>query len=199
MKLNSFLELCLKKDIVSYEQELLNRLRNEYYFGIPLSIYILSSSLCSSQCHYLSIHLTRGMDKFRIVRANINELKNESLGNHTWIEKDGYVYDVTDGFKWKKEVYYEIYQPEIISSYDEETCKNYDVYQLIMEEIELQKQLSFDSELMLEIIELKESEKKSINHKKLVEEIEIFRKKENLEKTYSLKYVKQKAKNFFDE
>lgn len=72
-----------------YEEELLKKLREQYYLGIPLSIFLLSDSLCLHQCHYLSIQITRGMEEFLIVRGNVNTMDKEPLGNHSWVEKDG--------------------------------------------------------------------------------------------------------------
>ena len=63
------------------------------------------------------------MSSFKIVNGNINAINEEELGNHTWVEKEEWVYDVTDGMKWRKDAYYSIYQPNIVSVYDNNVSK----------------------------------------------------------------------------
>lgn len=179
-----------------YEEELIEVLRNEFYYGIPLSIFMLCNKLCFHQCHYLSIQLTRKMSDFKIVNANINKLDKEEEGNHSWVEKDDWVYDVTDGFKWKKEVYYQLYQPEIVSIYDDITCLNWELYNQEIKSVKTNRN-NFDSELMLEMIEVIEKECPSFEHERLIKEIENFRNREFLTKKYYDKYVKKMVKSFF--
>lgn len=57
----------------------------------------------------------------------------------------------------------------------------------------------FDSELLVEIIELTEGENKSLNHELLQTEITLFRTKENLKRKYYPKYVKSISKKFFQD
>lgn len=179
-----------------YEDELIKNLRDKYYYGIPLSIFLLCDSLCIHQCHYLSIQITRGMPYFKIINGNINTMAKEELGNHTWVEKDNWVYDVTDGIKWKKDVYYSIYQPLIVSSYNHTNCLKWDFYNKELGSDKVNP-FCFDQELMLEIIELLEIENPSSNHDKLIEEIDVFRTEKLLSKKYYQTYVKQKANIFF--
>ena len=43
------------------------------------------------------------MNHFHLVHGDINCIeKNDEYPNHSWVEKDGFVYDTTDGFKWEK-------------------------------------------------------------------------------------------------
>ena len=118
------------------------------------------------------------MSSFKIVNGNINAINEEELGNHTWVEKEEWVYDVTDGMKWRKDAYYSIYQPNIVSVYDNNECLNWNFYQ---EEVNGSntEHFSYDQALMLEMIELLETENPSYTHDKLMKEREIFR-KENL-------------------
>lgn len=178
-----------------YEDELIENLRDKYYYGIPLSIFLLCDSLCIHQCHYLSVQITRGMSSFKVANGNINAINEEELGNHTWVEKEEWVYDVTDGMKWRKDAYYSIYQPNIVSVYDNNECLNWNFYQ---EEVNGSKTepFSYDQALMLEMIELLETENPSYNHDKLMKEIEIFRKENLISKKYYHTYVKRKTNDF---
>lgn len=93
--------------IISYEKELIDKLRNFYYQGFPLSVVVLCFHICNRNCYPTSIFLTLGMDSFRLVHGNIHIYpKNSEYPNHSWVEKDGYVYDPTDGCKYEKELYY---------------------------------------------------------------------------------------------
>ena len=97
--------------------------------------------------------------------------------------------------KWRKDAYYSIYQPNIVSVYDNNECLNWNFYQ---EEVNGSKteHFSYDQALMLEMIELLETENPSYNHDKLMKEIEIFRKENLISKKYYHTYVKRKTNDF---
>ena len=113
--------------------ELIYNLRNIDCNGIPLSIVMLCFSICNTHCYPTSIHLTRSMSYFKLVHGNINIYpKNLEYPNHSWVEKDGYVYDPTDGYKLDKSLYYRIFEPEVVEIYDENSVNDYDFYQEVI-------------------------------------------------------------------
>lgn len=164
--------------IESYEEELIEKLRDKYYKGIPLSISLNSGFYCNHSCHYMAFQITRGMKYFKLVRGNISRYPIEPDGNHSWVEKDGWVYDTTDGFRWQKDIYYKVFQATPIDVYDENNYTDSWFYRK-----ELKKTFPVSKEqsaLMIELIEILETEKPHINHKKLMEEINLYREREKI-------------------
>lgn len=94
--------------IFPYEKELIDNLRDKYYYGIPLSVVLNSRFLCRTWCHHMAFQLSRGLDNYTIVRGNINRYPIGEEPNHSWVEKERWVYDTTDGFKWERELYYDL-------------------------------------------------------------------------------------------
>ena len=171
--------------ILLYEDSLIENLRDVYYKGVPIAISILSYPMCVKQCYAMSVNLTRGMDHFNLVHGNVNFLqKNESYPNHSWVEKDGFVYDTTDGFKWDKELYYKLFQPEVVEVYDENTIKDYSFYHYILSRADSDLPL-VNKALMIQYIESLEIEEPLINAEKLFEEVELWRKNNNITKKLS--------------
>ena len=125
------------------------------------------------------------MDKFKLVHGDINIYPKQNYPNHSWVEKDNYVYDPTDGFKYEKEIYYKLYEPQVINVYDETSVKNYDFYQKV---INKGKEVNLKIlPIILQYIEEQENIEESINHDLLLNEIEQIRKKYNI----TIKYNKQ--------
>ena len=189
---NDFKDAVLNKKIVSYEKELIDRLRDFSYEGIPLSVVVLCFSICNRNCYPTSIYLTLGMDRFRLIHGDVNIYpKNLEYPNHSWVEKDGFVYDPTDGYKWEKELYYRVFEPIVVKEYDEETVQNYPFYQ---ETIQRLGKNDFDKDavaLILQYLELLEGENPSVNHNFLLEEIENFRSKYQITRRYSDQVMKK--------
>lgn len=125
-----------KKGLIHpYDSKTIERLRNVYYGGIPLSIILLSSQLCNGKCYdgATFISLGFGEDDFKIVYGDIDTLRlnpkfvdryrkaNDSTWNyadHAWAErtdKDGtvWVYDTTLGLVVEKKLYYKMERPKI--------------------------------------------------------------------------------------
>ena len=100
--------------ILPYEEELISKLRNLTYRGFPLSIILFCKEFCRGECFSMSMNLSRAMEHFTLVHGDVNFIVlDEKDPNHSWVEKDGFVYDTTDGFRWDKDLYYELFQPVV--------------------------------------------------------------------------------------
>lgn len=185
------------REIMMYEVGLIERLRCELYQGLPLSIIINSKYFCARRCHSMAFQLSRGMDDFKLIRGNINVYPIEDEANHSWVEKDGYVYDTTDGFKWKKEIYYKYFDAVPIEVYEKDNCLDVEFYQkeLLKGKMQLDEMPTL---LMLELIELLDSEEHSVNHNFLLEEIRVFRREKNLMDRLPKEIVLDFKKFYFD-
>ena len=164
-----------KGNIMPYEMELIDNLRKVKYQGIPLSILLLSDAMCRYNCYYSSIQLVMGMKHFRLVRGNINAYDIVDYPNHCWVETDEWAYDTSDGFKYRLDVYYELYEPEVIECFDENTCFN---DQLYLDFIENSKKEAnpFLIECILSSLEYIERLKGSLNGNLLLKEIDMYKK-----------------------
>lgn len=130
------------------------------------------------------------MDDFKLIRGNINVYPKEDEPNHSWVEKNGFVYDTTDGFKWKKEIYYQYFDAEPIEIYNKDNYMSLVFYQKELERTKIQLD-DMDILLQLELIELLEREEPYINQYRLLEEINIFRKNKNLTKRLPKEIVEE--------
>lgn len=182
---------------IPYEDCIIENLRDKYFFGIPLSIIVLFKPLCVNWCHYMSAQLSRGMENFIYVNAHIDCLDDTSNINHSWIESGNFVYDVTDCAKWERNIYYEIYKPKIISVCNKDEALNNDLYKTGYN----MKfgYFDFDIELFLKMIELYEIkyDEDEYNKNRIINEINLFREKNNFKKEYYYKYVNQKVNKIF--
>lgn len=192
-----FIKECLKNgDIRPYESSLIEKLRNLYYEGLPLSIVLNSKYCCRTWCHHMAFQLSRGMDDFKLIRGNINIYPIEEEPNHSWVEKNGFVYDTTDGFCWKKEIYDKYFQAVPMEIYDQDSWMNFDFYQKELEKTKTELD-DINILLMLEFIELLEIEDPSINYHTLLEEIRIFRENKKLTKRLSKEIVEEYKRMVF--
>ena len=104
------IEALANKEILPYEEELIEKLRDLNYRGIPLSIVLLSKELCRGECYVMSMSISRGMDSFTLVHGDVNFLPlNDEYPNHSWVERDGYDYDTTDALRWDTKLYYKLF------------------------------------------------------------------------------------------
>lgn len=169
------LQMAIQEKLVDfYEVELIDRLRRITYRGIPSSIMVLSFPIRNGNCYPTSILLSKGMKNFKIVHGNVNEYPlNTKFPNHSWVEKDAYVYDPTDGIKWNKELYYELQCAEAVDVYDDTTIKDCRVYK------DVEQMLCYDNDdvnagtlsLLLQYVESLEIGDNTVNHAMLLEEI----------------------------
>ncbi len=181
--------------IVPYEQSLLDRLRKYTAYGLPCSIILLSSPCCNNECYAMSVLLSRGLDTFTLVHGNVNKfLKDDRYPNHSWIEKDGFVYDTTDGFKWDKELYYRLFEPEVIECYDEVSVEEDPYYQAVLANTKTEPSSKKALALQLQYLELLEQENHTVNHHRLLEEIEICRRDHQIMFSYSDRLLKEYQK-----
>lgn len=185
--------------IQTYDEELIQKLRNFYSYGIPLSIVLLSHPMCVGYSFTGSILFSQVVKEFKIVRGNINTLPKSKQPNHCWIEIDNYVYDTIDNCKWNKELYYRMYEPEIIEVVtDQDYTKDNDYLFALSRSGEVIND-SEGLQIILGALELIEEERPTINHDLLLREIELFRNKIKLGPVppYYRNYVKSMSKKLF--
>lgn len=184
--------------ILPYEKELVQRLRNIEFQGIPLAISVLSKDVFRGECYVISVNLTKGMDHFKLIHGDVNFLeRNDEYPNHSWVEKDGYVYDPTDGFKWDKDLYYSLFHPIVREVYDEKSVKDYPYYQDVLRNHHIQIPL-MNQAFIIQYLELLEMEHPSVNHHLLLEEIEIWRRDHHVVKKFSDDIMFQYKKSMED-
>ena len=174
------IEALANKEILPYEEELIEKLRDLNYRGIPLSIVLLSKELCRGECYVMSMSISRGMDSFTLVHGDVYFLSlNDEYPNHSWVEKDGFVYDTTDGLKWKKELYYELFKPVVREVYDEKTVGTYSDYQDVLSRSKKDEDMTVLA-LMIQHIEDIESSSHYVNNKRLLSEINLWRERNGI-------------------
>ena len=137
--------------VKAYGPELLLKLRNVYYGGLPASVLLYIGNLCGGYCYDRALLITLGFDEedeFQLVDANINsvllnpfyierhrESSNKNWANHCFAERveDGitWVYDTTKRFKIEKGLYYKLENPQVTEVNDKQTVMNYIEYQEI--------------------------------------------------------------------
>lgn len=163
--------------ILPYEDELIENLRGKTYNGLPLEIFLQSYYLCRKNCYICAIALSRAMNQFNLMIGNINQYPiDKENPNHSWIEKDGWVYDTTFGLKFKKEVYYSIFDAKVLSSYDENNIIEYDLYKQQFQYFNKETSNSrMVSELTFKMLEYIEKLYPSMNGDKLLNEIKRYR------------------------
>ena len=118
-----------------YESELIEKLRNFYYMGIPASILLSTREMCDGHCERRAMLISMGMEVFTLVFGNIKSLEVQfgiEGAEHWWVEKDEWVYDTSKGYKVKKELYYEIEQPVIKKVFSKQDCLAWPEYQEIL-------------------------------------------------------------------
>ena len=118
-----------------YEEELIERLRSVYYGGIPASILLFIDPLTNGHCYDRSMLITMGMDDFTLVRGKISGLRlryGEEKAGHGWVESGDWVYDTSEGLKFKKSLYYAMESPQVTAIRTKQECLDYDEYQDIL-------------------------------------------------------------------
>lgn len=190
-------------NIQCYDQELIDNLKNIFISEIPAHIVILSYHLCNHTCHKMAMLLSMGLKEFRLIRGNIKDYPIEgNEPNHSWVETEEWVYDTTNGFKTKKDLYYELHRPSIIESYDQNTLKQDEYYIKLLNRIDTNDQDDKKTAYMvLGLIEHLEKLKPTINGKRLMYEIDEYRKNNlmNIEISKKLmnQYCSEMEKVFF--
>lgn len=182
--------------IEEYDEEFINCLKKEKCNGIPLHILALSYYLCRRNCHFVTIQFTSVMDKFNLVTGNVSSYPYDENGNHSWIEKDGWVYDTTKGLKYKKEDYYKLFKPQIVKVLNEDTYISDNVYMYYLTlGSQIVKNERKNLELTFKMLEYLEKIRPTINGKRLLIEIENYRK----ENPYTEKLPEEMVKRYIND
>lgn len=87
-----------------YSDELIEEMYKRRISGIPISFFLLDLRKTKSYCHHSSNIMAYLLGQPRIT-GNIDEIKDED-NSHSWVEKDGFVFDSTQGLVWNKDDYY---------------------------------------------------------------------------------------------
>ena len=121
----------LKKGYIQpYDDELIEKLRNIYYGGIPASILLLSDGMSNGYCYDRALLLSQAFldeeDDVQLVYASIDSLrlnpkinnKDPMFADHCIVErttKDGdhIIYDTSSGFAYDKKLYWLMEHPKI--------------------------------------------------------------------------------------
>lgn len=127
-----FLYICsgLKNSAINlYDDELIKKLRNIYYKGIPASIILLSDNMSNGHCYDRALLMARAFldteDDINLIYAKVNSLKynpnyidknNPLYAEHCFVEritKEGkhLIYDTSLGFVFDKELYWKMEHP----------------------------------------------------------------------------------------
>ena len=119
--------------IVSFDNDLYERLSKVYFAGIPVSINIryLKPFIRQGHCDDRSLFITMGFENAVLVKGYQKglELKfGKENSWHYWVEDDGWVYDPTLLYKFKKELYYKIYEPSDVKYFNADEYKNHQIY-----------------------------------------------------------------------
>ena len=117
--------------ISTYDDELIEKLRNIYYGCIPASILLLSDGISNGYCYDRALLLSRAFldedDDVLLVYAAVNSLRLNPLivnksdplyADHCVVEritKDGkhLIYDTSSGFVFDKKMYWKIEHPKV--------------------------------------------------------------------------------------
>ena len=123
--------------IVPFEDDLYKRLDKVYFNGIPMSIQIkyLRPTTAPGQCEDRSLFIAMGFDDDLWVSGDQKDLElkyGKQSAWHFWIEHDGWVYDPTLLYKFKKELYYKIYLPTNLIYRMPDEYKKSEIYQNVV-------------------------------------------------------------------
>lgn len=147
-KLNQYkntrlLLLGLKTNLIDiYNDELIDKLRNIYYSGVPASIILLSIYLCNGYCRERALLLARAFidedDDINLILAEVDNIKlnpkyisdDRSYAEHCFLEritKDGkhLIYDTSTGFVYDKKLYWLMEHPKVNKIINKDTIKKY--------------------------------------------------------------------------
>lgn len=116
--------------IISYDDELIQKLRNVYYGGIPASIILLSDGMSNGYCYDRALLMSRAFlndeDDVNLLHGDIDSIKYNPMfisdsphyADHCFVEritKDGrhLIYDTSCGFIFDKEMYWLMENPKL--------------------------------------------------------------------------------------
>lgn len=116
--------------IFPYDEELIQKLRNVYYGGIPASIILLSNGMSNGHCYDRALLLSRAFlnneSDINLLFGDIDSLKlnpnfisdSPHYADHCFVEritKDGrhFIYDTSCGFIFDKKIYWLMENPKL--------------------------------------------------------------------------------------
>lgn len=128
--------------IFPYDDELIIKLRNIYYGGIPASIILLSNGMSNGHCYDRALLMSQAFldseDDVKLLYASIDSLRlnpdyirdNPMYADHCFVErttKDGrhLIYDTSCGFIFDKKIYWLMENPKIRKINDKDAIKKF--------------------------------------------------------------------------
>ena len=128
--------------IFPYDDELILKLRNIYYGGIPASIILLSNGMSNGHCYDRALLMSQAFldseDDVKLLYAEIDSLRlnpdyirdNPMYADHCFVEritKDGrhLIYDTSCGFIFDKKIYWLMENPKIRKVNDKDAIKKF--------------------------------------------------------------------------
>jgi len=125
--------------ITPYDDELVEKLRNVYYGGIPASIILLSNGITNGYCYDRALLMAQAFiedeDDIQLLYATIDSLKfnpkylcdNSEHCTCERITRDGkhLIYDTSTGFIYDKKIYWLIENPKVRKINNKESIKQF--------------------------------------------------------------------------
>ena len=113
--------------IKPYSEELIEKLRSNYYGGVPASILLLCRSLTDGNCYDRALLMSRAFldddGDVRLIYATVADLKLNPIykdrdGDHCFVERitetgKHFIYDTSMGFVYTKWIYWLIDLPKV--------------------------------------------------------------------------------------
>lgn len=128
--------------IFPYDDELIGKLRNVYYGGIPASIILLSNGMSGGHCYDRALLMSRAFldeeDDVKLLYGNIDSIKlnprfisdSPHYADHCFVEriaKDGrhLIYDTSCGFVFDKRMYWLMEKPKLRHTNSKESIRKF--------------------------------------------------------------------------
>lgn len=107
-------------EVIPFDDDFYDKLKHTIIYCLPVSMYIkyLKPTLPPGKCYDRSLYMFFCFEDAVLVRADIKTLElkyGKDNAGHGWIELGDYVYDPTTLMRYKKNLYYKIYQPTNIT------------------------------------------------------------------------------------
>lgn len=116
--------------ITPYDEQLIKKLRNVYYGGIPASIILLSNKISNGHCYDRALLMSKAFldeeDNINLIYADIDSLKlnpkyisdSPTYADHCFVEritKEGrsFIYDTSSGLIYDKKIYWLMEHPKV--------------------------------------------------------------------------------------
>jgi len=99
-----------------FPKEVYERLSHYIFYGLPVSIEIkyLMPLVGPGKCYERSWLLTMAFDECYLVRGDLKDYGisyGKEHAGHGWVEADGWIYDPTSLYRYKKDLFYKIHKP----------------------------------------------------------------------------------------